>query len=270
MSHSNHNDETAKLKGTAALEVSNVSLRFGGVSVLSEVSLTVEHASVTGLIGPNGAGKTSLFNVISGLQRPNHGKILLGGADVTRMRSNRRARLGLARTFQRLEIFASLSVAENISVGFDTRARSLRKRPNLPRSKNTRDGLLERVGVSAFADRQSATLTLATARLVELARALSISPCVLLLDEPCSGLDENETNSLGNLLTELAREGLAILLVEHDTTLVFSVCTRIHVLDFGGIIASGTPDEIRGNPTVQAAYLGAPPKQTTTTEPSSP
>jgi branched-chain amino acid transport system ATP-binding protein len=231
----------------AALEVDHVSVHFGGVAALTDVSLGAEAGTVTGLIGPNGAGKTTLFNVITGLQRPNRGSVSLGGADVTRMGTHRRARLGLARTFQRLELFSTLSAVDNVRVGLEASGRA---------APAAAMGLLERVGVGGEASAPVSSLPTGSARLVELARALSTEPKVLLLDEPCSGLDERETAALGDLLTSLAAEGRAIVLVEHDTDLVLRVCGTVHVLDFCQVIAAGAPEEIRRNPVVQEAYLG--------------
>jgi branched-chain amino acid transport system ATP-binding protein len=230
------------------LEVRGVGVNFGGVAALNGVNLEVRTGEVTGLIGPNGAGKTTLFNVISGLQRPNRGEVRLAGADVTKMGPHRRARLGLARTFQRLELFGSLSARDNVQVGLDASRTS---------SDLTAQGLLHRVGITKDVDRQVSTLPTGEARLVELARALAIDPKLVLLDEPCSGLDDNESLLLGDLLKDLAAEQRGVLIVEHDMELVLSVCDRIYVLDFGEIIASGTPDEIKHDPRVQAAYLGA-------------
>ena len=236
-----------EMSSAPALEVRGVSVTFGGVSALTQVSLNVRPGEVTGLIGPNGAGKTTLFNVISGLQRPDNGEVLLGGRDVTKLGPHRRARLGLARTFQRLELFGSLSARDNVQAGIDAK----REKGDL-----TAQGLLHRVGIEGDADRQVSTLPTGEARLVELARALAIDPRLVLLDEPCSGLDDNESHLLGGLLRELAGEGRAVLIVEHDMPLVLAVCDRIIVLDFGQVIADGTPEEIRRDPRVQAAYLG--------------
>jgi branched-chain amino acid transport system ATP-binding protein len=233
--------------GSAALEVANVSVHFGGVAALSDVSLRAEAGTVTGLIGPNGAGKTTLFNVITGLQRPDRGSVSLGGTDVTRKGTYRRARLGLARTFQRLELFSSLSAADNVRVGLEAFGHG---------AQSAAIGLLERVGVGEEAGAPVSSLPTGSARLVELARALSTQPRVLLLDEPCSGLDERESEALGHLLTSLAAEGRAIVLVEHDTDLVLRICGTVHVLDFGQVIASGPPEDVRRNPSVQEAYLG--------------
>jgi len=230
-----------------ALEVANVSVHFGGVAALIDVSLRAEAGAVTGLIGPNGAGKTTLFNVITGLQRPDRGIVRLGGTDVTRMGTHRRARRGLARTFQRLELFSTLSAADNVRVGLEAHGRA---------RADAAVGLLERVGVGDDAAAPVSSLPTGSARLVELARALSTDPKVLLLDEPCSGLDDRETETLGRLLISLAGEGRAVVLVEHDTDLVLRVCETVHVLDFGQVIAAGRPEAIRGDPVVQEAYLG--------------
>ncbi len=230
-----------------ALEVDHVSVHFGGVAALSDVSLRAEAGVVTGLIGPNGAGKTTLFNVITGLQRPDRGSVRLDGTAITHMSAHRRARLGLARTFQRLELFSTLSATDNVRVGLEASGRA---------AASTAVGLLERVGVGGEAASPVSSLPTGSARLVELARALSTDPKVLLLDEPSSGLDKRETEALGRLFTSLAAEGRAVVVVEHDTNLVLRVCGTVHVLDFGKVIATGTPDEIRSNAAVQEAYLG--------------
>jgi branched-chain amino acid transport system ATP-binding protein len=245
----------------SALAVDEVSVHFGGVAALSSVSLRAEAGAVTGLIGPNGAGKTTLFNVITGLQRPDRGRVRLDGVDVTRARTHRRARLGLARTFQRLELFTTLSAADNVRVGLESAGGGDPARAV---------GLLERVGVGAVAGSPVSTLPTGSARLVELARALSTDPKVLLLDEPCSGLDEHETEALGRLLTSLAREGRAVVLVEHHTDLVLRVCETVHVLDFGEVIASGPPSTIRRDRAVQEAYLGHSAQAATTGQPEGP
>jgi branched-chain amino acid transport system ATP-binding protein len=281
---------------SAALTVSEVAVRFGGVSALNDVTLTVEPGTVTGLIGPNGAGKTTLFNVISGLQVPDRGSVHLFDVDVTTMKPHRRARLGLARTFQRLEIFGTLSASENVQVGLESSVKWWewqRLRRVLPGQRRgatdaepptganpaagtddlltaTRcDRLLEGVGLAGLGDEQSATMSTGLARMVELARALAIGPNLLLLDEPGSGLDESESKALGDLLAKLAADGMAVLLVEHDMELVMRICDHIYVLDFGDIIASGSPDAIRTDAMVQAAYLGeVSPEATAATSPS--
>jgi branched-chain amino acid transport system ATP-binding protein len=268
--------------GTAVLTVSEVAVRFGGVSALTDTSLLVQPGTVTGLIGPNGAGKTTLFNVISGLQTPDRGTVHLFDTDITAMKPHRRARLGLARTFQRLELFGSLTASENVQVGLESTVkwwewRHLRRAVPWKRGSTsahgnvpdvgqppasgslalaTCDRLLEGVGLEGRGGQQSSAMSTGLARMVELARALAIGPKLLLLDEPGSGLDESETAALGELLCKLAAGGMAVLLVEHDMDLVMSICDHIYVLDFGDVIASGTPDQIRSDPMVQAAYLG--------------
>lgn len=241
-------------EGASALHVQGVSVTYGGVAALSNVTLRAEAGAVTGLIGPNGAGKTTLFNVISGLQRPERGSVNLGGTDVTRKGTHKRARLGLARTFQRLELFSTLSATDNVRVGLEASNKA---------DASTALGLLVRVGVAHEAVAAVSSLPTGSARLVELARALSTDPKVLLLDEPCSGLDEHETEALGRLLTSLAEEGRAVVLVEHDTDLVLRICDTVHVLDFGEVIASGAPEEIRHDRAVQEAYLGHSPEVAT-------
>ena len=235
------------------LEIDEVSVQFGGLLAVDDASLSVPEGCVTGLIGPNGAGKTTLFNVITGLQAPSGGRVRLDGVDVTRRRPYRRARLGIARTFQRLEAFGSLTARENVLVALEMRRRWAKTRYD---SGKVADGLLERVGAAQVADKRVDSLPTGSARLVELARALATDPVVLLLDEPSSGLDEQETDALGVLLHELTADGLAVLLVEHDMPLVMDACTHISVLDFGRIIARGTPAEIQADPSVQRAYLG--------------
>jgi branched-chain amino acid transport system ATP-binding protein len=235
------------------LEIEEVSVQFGGLLAVDEASLSVPPGCVTGLIGPNGAGKTTLFNVITGLQAPSRGRVLLEQADVTRRRPYRRARLGIARTFQRLEAFGSLTARENVLVALEMR----RRWATLPYDPGkVADELLERVGIPHVADTRVDSLPTGSARLVELARALATEPKVLLLDEPSSGLDEQETDALGVLLHELTAGGLAVLLVEHDMPLVMEACSHISVLDFGRVIARGTPSEIQADPSVQRAYLG--------------
>lgn len=234
---------------TALLETHDVRVRFGGVMALGGVAIAVPAGLVTGLIGPNGAGKTTLFNVISGIQVPTSGSVSVDGTDVTHISPHRRARLGVARTFQRLELFGSLSVRDNVRVAAEL--------ARVPDTRTWVDSILTRVGIADLADRTAGDLPTGSARLVEIARALATRPRLLLLDEPASGLDEGETEHLGILLRDLAAEGLGVLLVEHDVGLVMRVCDEIFVLDLGVIIAHGTPTAIKENPLVLSAYLGA-------------
>jgi branched-chain amino acid transport system ATP-binding protein len=239
------------------LEVSEICVAFGGNQVLTEVSLTVAEKGVTGLIGPNGAGKTTLFNVVSGLLAPKSGRVSIDGHDVTKAGPARRARRGLARTYQRLELFTSLTVRDNIQVAGEIR-NSWSRRGRMNVAAET-DRTIELVGLGDVADREVSELPTGRARVVELARALMTQPKVLLLDEPASGQTEQETEAFGLLLRQLVDErDLAICLVEHDVGLVMGACEHIHVLDYGQVIASGTPEQVKNDPIVVTAYLGAP------------
>ena len=236
------------------LEVIDVSVRFGGVQAVTDANITAMAGQVTGLIGPNGAGKTTTFNVITGLEKPTSGRILIDGRDVSRLPPYKRARLGMARTFQRLEVFGSLSARDNVLAAAEFR-RSWSGDKSDPQAVT--EEILDRVGLRSVADMRVDALPTGLARLVELGRGLATHPRLLLLDEPGSGLDSTESEALGDLLIELAEGGMASLLVEHDVDLVMRICDRIHVLDFGRIISVGTTAEVQADPAVQAAYLGA-------------
>jgi branched-chain amino acid transport system ATP-binding protein len=239
------------------LQVDDVVVQFGGVTAVNHASFEVERRTVTGLIGPNGAGKTTCFNVITGLQSPTSGRVVLEGRDITRMPVHRRARRGVGRTFQRLEAFGSLTVWDNVRTALDIHAGVRGLLSSVDGSADAEvERLLDLVGVTEYADERADSVPTGVARLLELARALACEPKLLLLDEPSSGLDEQETQDFGRLLTQLAAEGCTVLMVEHDMDLVMSVCDTIHVLDFGSIIAQGTPAQIRTDPVVQRAYLG--------------
>jgi branched-chain amino acid transport system ATP-binding protein len=234
----------------ALLEVDEVVVRFGGVVAVNGARFDVDEGKVVGLMGPNGAGKTTLFNVITGLQEPTHGRVRFDGRDITRIAPRQRALAGIGRTFQRLEVFGSLSVGDNIRVAAEMRG--------LSHPERIRDELLSRVGLRAFASTPADAVPTGIARLTELARALASSPRLLLLDEPSSGLNESETEDFAVLVRSLAEDdGRSVLIVEHDVELVLGLCSTIHVLDFGVIIASGTPAEIQADTRVQDAYLGA-------------
>jgi ABC-type branched-subunit amino acid transport system ATPase component len=235
------------------LKVDSVSVSFGGLQALAAVTIDVPAGEVTGLIGPNGAGKTTLFNVITGLQPANSGKVELDDRDISGAKPHKRARLGIGRTFQRLETFGTLSVRDNVLVAAEMRKGWSRERF---RPGELAEELIQRVGLAKVAEERVDKLPTGTQRLVEMARALATKPRVILLDEPSSGLNEEETDQLAELLRELASTGLGIMLVEHDMGLVMSACDHIHVLDFGRIIAYGTPEEVQANPLVRAAYLG--------------
>jgi branched-chain amino acid transport system ATP-binding protein len=237
----------------ALFEMRDVTVRYGGVTALGGASLAAEPHGIHGLIGPNGAGKSTLFNVATGLVSPSKGQVLLDGEDVTRRSPHGRARRGLARTFQQLELFGVLTVHDNLLVAADLHAR----RGDARDPRAAVDAMLERMNLAPFSQVRADHLPTGIARLVEVARALMTQPKVLLLDEPAAGLIESETESLGRLLRELAAEGLCIILVEHDMELVMPVCSTVTVLDRGQILASGTPGEILANAAVVEAYLGA-------------
>jgi branched-chain amino acid transport system ATP-binding protein len=236
------------------LQADGVSVQFGGLQALSDVDLDVSAGGITGLIGPNGAGKTTMFNVICGLQPSTQGRVTFDGTDLSGLKPHERARHGLARTFQRLEVFGSLNAYENILVAAEIRSRWSGEKIE---PKKVVEEVLDRVDLRRVAEHRVDTMPTGLARLVELGRALASAPKLLLLDEPSSGLSEEETVFFAALLRSLSAEGLGILMVEHDVELVMDVCERIHVLDFGRKIAVGTPPEVQADPAVQAAYLGA-------------
>ena len=230
------------------LDVSAVTVRFGGRLALDDVSLAASPGHVTGLIGPNGAGKTTLFNVVCGLLTPEHGRVVVDGRDLTRTAPFKRARAGLARTFQRLEPFGLLTVRENVCLAADVARR--------PDATAVAGELLDRLGLAEVAEVRADRLSTGSARMVELARALATAPRVLLLDEPASGQDDTETARFAAVVRSVAADDVAVVLVEHDVRLVMEVCDVVHVLDLGQIIATGAPTEIQRDARVLDAYLG--------------
>jgi ABC-type branched-subunit amino acid transport system ATPase component len=246
-----------------ALDIDGLTVRFGGALALNRVTLTAPAAGLTGLIGPNGAGKTTTFNACAGVIAPDEGTVRLHGADVSRLGPAARAGLGLGRTFQRMELFGSMTVAENIGVGCEARLAGPRALRQMFSRKGDAvevaarvDEALTACGLADLAARRVGALSTGKRRLVELARAYAGGFSMLLLDEPSSGLDETETDRVAEVLFSLVARGTGILLVEHDMALVMRVCDYIHVLDFGEIIFSGTPAETLASETVRSAYLG--------------
>jgi branched-chain amino acid transport system ATP-binding protein len=247
------------------LETVAVTRRFGGVVAVHEVSLRVEQGRLHGMIGPNGAGKSTLFHLVTGHLRPTAGRVLFEGRDVTGLPPHRRARLGIAIAFQAVRLFRGMTVLENVMVGahgstangfVEAALRLGRHRREETGIRSRADSALERVGLTAFADRAAESLPLGQQRAVQVARALCGGPKVLLLDEPASGLRAAERERLAKLLADLRREGLTQLLVEHDVAFVTRLADSITVLDRGRVIAEGPPERIRQDPLVIAAYLG--------------
>jgi branched-chain amino acid transport system ATP-binding protein len=247
---------------TAALAVAHVSVRFGGLQALHEVSLEAQRGEIVGLIGPNGAGKTTLLNVITGLIRPQSGVVSIAGRPLGRASVHNRARLGLARTFQRVTLFPELSVRQHVQLSIETARRRRRgdegttKGPGGDEELDA-DAIIHRVGLPVDGDADVLGLPLGHARLVELAMALAARPDVLLLDEPFSGLGTSEREHLSNLLSEVQGDSrVATVLVEHDVDIVSRIAQRVVVLDFGVVIGSGPPAEVLAEQAVRQAYFG--------------
>ncbi|MEV0320899.1 ABC transporter ATP-binding protein [Streptomyces sp. NPDC050658] len=249
------------------LEARGIGVRFGGIRALTGVDLTVRPGEVCGLIGPNGAGKTTLFDVVSGIRRPDEGRVLLDGADITRRSPVWRARHGMRRTFQRQQLFGQLTVADNLVVAQEWRgggggfaADLLASPTRRTYEKERRDRaatVLRECGLDALAEDYAGALPVGRARMVELARAVADPPRVLLLDEPASGMTADERGQLSSVIRHLAdEEGCAVLLVEHNVAFVMELCARVVVLDLGAVLARGTPAEVRADPKVRDAYLG--------------
>jgi branched-chain amino acid transport system ATP-binding protein len=229
----------------AMLSVEHVTRRFGGIVAVDDVSFDVDEGEIVGLIGPNGAGKTTVFNLITRLYRPDEGEIAFEGRTLLRTPPHGVVKRGLARTFQNVELFTSMTVLEHVLVGRHAR-----------RGRSARE-LVEYVGLVGLAHHQAAQLPYGTQKRVELARALASGPTLLLLDEPAGGLNHEEVEELGSLIRRLRDDfDLTLLLVEHHMGLVMGIADRVHVLDFGRLIASGTPAEVQGDRAVIEAYLG--------------
>jgi ABC-type branched-subunit amino acid transport system ATPase component len=248
------------------LEIDNITRSFGGVSALASTSLSVESGTIHGLIGPNGAGKTTLINVVSGITKPDSGAVLFDGGPIHTLPPHRVAALGVARTFQNIRLFSTLSCLENVIAGQHLVA----KRALLPRllclpwarheERKLREQAMERldrVGIAHRAEVAAGSLSYGERRRLEIARALAVSPRLLLLDEPVAGMHKKGLEEVGNLLRSLVKEGMTILLIEHNMSFVMQLCSIITVLNFGSTITTGTPEEVARHPQVVEAYLGA-------------
>jgi len=247
------------------LRVSDITQVFGGLTALDNVSLTVRKGDITGVIGPNGAGKTTLFNIITGIYEQTSGTIHLEERNITGFAPERLARLGMVRTFQNIELFGQMSVLENVMVGLHTRSRSgiLACAFKLPGHIKEERAIRERamqwldfVGIADMARIQAGNLPFGKGRLLEIARAMALEPCIILMDEPAAGLNSRETAELAILIRKVRESGITVALVEHDMELVMDVCDQILVLNLGRKLAEGSPREIQENPAVIAAYLG--------------
>ena len=248
------------------LSLEGVTRRYGGLVAVDTIDLDVAEGGVTAVIGPNGAGKTTLFNLVSGFQKPNAGRIVFAGEDITMRLPEQIAASGLVRTFQLVQLFQNLSVIENIQVGCHLHTRG-GIFSALMRSRATRETerevdarareLLDFVGLEGAADSEARALAYGQQRLLEIARALAAKPKLLLLDEPAAGLSADESKRLSAAIRDIARRGTTVLLIEHDMKLVMNTADTIAVMDFGRKIAEGTPAAIRENPAVITAYLGA-------------
>jgi branched-chain amino acid transport system ATP-binding protein len=250
---------------TAALEVRDLSVSFGGVAALADVSFTVAPGAVTSLIGPNGAGKTTAFNVITGFQRPTSGRVSHEGVTITGWRPHRIAERGLVRTFQKTSVFPGLTVTENVLTGLHLRGRvglpaalfrRSRVRDEERRLAEDAEQLIGFVGLAARRDAAANALAYGEQRLLELAVAMAAQPRLLLLDEPASGMTASEKMAVAELIAKIRDTGVTVFLVEHDMRLVMGISDRVLVLNYGRLIADGRAAEVRRNPDVIRAYLG--------------
>ena len=247
------------------LESKDVCKYFGGLKAVEKVNMQVNSGDIFGIIGPNGAGKTTFFNICSGVYTPTSGSIILDGEDISGLYPEEVAAKGIARTFQNIKLFKFMSVLDNVKVGFHLETKTSMFDAMFHTKKYKEDEafivekskeILEKVGLSEYTNTLAGNLPYGIQRKVEIARALALHPKVLLLDEPAAGMNPNETNSLREFIQQLNKDGLTIVVIEHDMKFVMNACNRIIVINFGQKICEGTPEEVRANKEVNEAYFG--------------
>jgi len=248
------------------LEIKNLSIMFGGIVALDHVNMTTKKGTIHGLIGPNGAGKTTLFNIMTGIYKPTSGNVYLNEKEITGFTPNKIANLGIARTFQNIRLFNSMSVLENVLVAMHNsmnvnlidiifKTKNFKKEEKSKREKAEK--LLEYTGLVKYINNRASSLPYGDQRRLEIARALATNPSLLVIDEPAAGMNHKETSDLKNFLDKINSDGTSILIIEHDVKLIMNLCSFVTVLDFGKIICEGVPEMVKQNKQVIEAYLGA-------------
>lgn len=250
----------------AVLKIEGLTLKFGGLIALNDVSIEVTQGDICALIGPNGAGKSTLFNCINGIYRANKGKIFLSGKNISDLPTHKISKLGVARTYQNLELFSNMTALENVMIGYHNKIKTnlltelFRIGDFHHQEKVFHDqtlGIMEMLKITQYKDFMISELPYGILKRVEIGRAIAMTPTILLLDEPASGMNEQETEEIGSIVLELNRtHGISILLVEHDMSLVMGISDTIYVLNHGEVICTGSPEEIQNNPNVVKAFLG--------------
>ena len=257
-------------EGETLLETKDLTVQFGGLVALDSVTFSIRRGEILGLIGPNGAGKTTCFNAITGVYRPSSGSVLFDGAPLGRIKRHQITRKGIARTFQNIRLFSEMTALENVMVGTDARhrtsvpgalARSPRHRREERSAIERSAALLQFVGIAHRGEEKAKNLPYGDQRRLEIARALATDPAVLLLDEPTAGMNPQETEAARQLIFRIRETGVSVVVIEHDTKFIFTLCDRVSVLVQGELLIEGTPDEVRGDPRVVEAYLGKPPEE---------